>query len=88
MGHPGTFHFRELIEEVSNGVYEAGGKPAVFAVSDICDGVASRRCHPSTQFRLPTPGARPGQALYPQGRRVSRHRKWTGDADRAGIPGA
>jgi dihydroxy-acid dehydratase len=39
MGHPGTFHFRELIEEVSNGVYEAGGKPAVFAVSDICDGV-------------------------------------------------
>ncbi len=40
MGHPGTFHFRELIEEVSNGVYEAGGKPGVFTVSDICDGVA------------------------------------------------
>ncbi|MDQ0381372.1 dihydroxy-acid dehydratase [Amycolatopsis thermophila] len=39
MGHPGTFHFRELIEEVSNGVFEAGGKPGVFAVSDICDGV-------------------------------------------------
>jgi len=39
MGHPGMFHFRELVEEVSNGVYEAGGKPAVFAVSDICDGV-------------------------------------------------
>jgi len=39
MGHPGTFHFRELVEEVSNGVYEAGGKPGVFAVSDICDGV-------------------------------------------------
>ncbi len=39
MDHPGTFHFRELVEEVSNGVYEAGGKPAVFAVSDICDGV-------------------------------------------------
>lgn len=39
MGHPGTFHFRELIEEVSNGVYESGGKPGVFAVSDICDGV-------------------------------------------------
>jgi hypothetical protein len=41
MGHPGTFHFRELVKEVSNGVYEAGGKPAVFAVSDICDGVAA-----------------------------------------------
>jgi dihydroxy-acid dehydratase len=39
MGHPGTFHFRPLIEEVSNGVFEAGGKPAEFAVSDICDGV-------------------------------------------------
>ena len=39
MGHPGTFHFRGLIEEASNGVYEAGGKPGVFSVSDICDGV-------------------------------------------------
>jgi dihydroxy-acid dehydratase len=39
MGHPGTFHFRGLVEEVSNGVFEAGGKPAEFAVSDICDGV-------------------------------------------------
>jgi dihydroxy-acid dehydratase len=38
-GHPGTFHFRSLIEEVSNGVFEAGGKPGVFTVSDICDGV-------------------------------------------------
>jgi dihydroxy-acid dehydratase len=38
-GHPGTFHFRELIEEVSNGVFEAGGKPGIFTVSDICDGV-------------------------------------------------
>jgi dihydroxy-acid dehydratase len=39
MGHPGTFHFRQLVEEVNNGVYEAGGKPAEFVVSDICDGV-------------------------------------------------
>jgi dihydroxy-acid dehydratase len=39
MGHPGTFHFKELVDEVSNGVYEAGGKPGVFTVSDICDGV-------------------------------------------------
>jgi dihydroxy-acid dehydratase len=38
-GHPGTFHFRDLIQEVSNGVFEAGGKPAEFMVSDICDGV-------------------------------------------------
>jgi len=39
MGHPGTFHFRPLIEEISHGVFEAGGKPGVFTVSDICDGV-------------------------------------------------
>jgi dihydroxy-acid dehydratase len=39
MGHPGTFHFRDLDVEVSNGVYEMGGKPAEFVVSDICDGV-------------------------------------------------
>src|SRR5262245_17906172 len=39
MGHPGTFHFRGLIEEVSNGVFAAGGKSAEVVVSDICDGV-------------------------------------------------
>jgi dihydroxy-acid dehydratase len=39
MGHPGTFHFQPLIDEVSNGVFEAGGKPGVFNVSDVCDGV-------------------------------------------------
>jgi dihydroxy-acid dehydratase len=38
-GHPGTFHFEPLIAEVSHGVFEAGGKPGVFTVSDICDGV-------------------------------------------------
>src|SRR5215468_4099461 len=50
MGHPGTFHFRELVEEVSNGVFEAGGKPAVFAVSDICDGVA--QAHDGMSYSL------------------------------------
>jgi dihydroxy-acid dehydratase len=39
MGHPGTFHFKPLIDEVVHGVFEAGGKPGVFTVSDICDGV-------------------------------------------------
>jgi len=39
MGHPGTFHFEPLIAEVNHGVFEAGGKPGVFTVSDICDGV-------------------------------------------------
>src|SRR5947207_13953879 len=40
MGHPGTFHFRPLIEEVSNGVFEAGAEPGIFTVSDLCDCVA------------------------------------------------
>ena len=65
MGHPGTYHFRPLIEEVSNGVFEAGGKPGVFYASDICDGVAQAHRdellprlpgHPGATDR----GARPG----------------------------
>jgi dihydroxy-acid dehydratase len=50
MGHPGTFHFRPLIEEVSNGVFEAGGKPGVFYASDICDGVA--QAHAGMSYSL------------------------------------
>src|SRR6266699_2711518 len=50
MGHPGTFHFRPLVEEVSNGVFEAGGKPGVFTVSDICDGVA--QAHAGMSYSL------------------------------------
>ena len=50
MGHPGTFHFRPLIEEVSNGVFEAGGKPGVFTVSDNCDGVA--QAHSGMSYSL------------------------------------
>jgi len=49
-GHPGTFHFRPLIEEASNGVFEAGGKPGVFTVSDICDGVA--QAHEGMSYSL------------------------------------
>jgi len=50
MGHPGTFHFRPLVEEVSNGVFEAGGKPGVFYASDICDGVA--QAHAGMSYSL------------------------------------
>ncbi len=50
MGHPGTFHFRPLVEEVCNGVFEAGGKPGVFTVSDICDGVA--QAHAGMSYSL------------------------------------
>jgi dihydroxy-acid dehydratase len=50
MGHPGTFHFRPLIEEISNGVFEAGGKPGVFYASDICDGVV--QAHAGMSYSL------------------------------------
>lgn len=38
--HPGSFHLDVLSQEACIGVYEAGGKPAKFHVTDICDGWA------------------------------------------------
>ncbi|MBB5046680.1 dihydroxy-acid dehydratase [Rhodopseudomonas rhenobacensis] len=38
--HPGSFHLDVLADEASIGVYETGGKPAKFHVTDICDGWA------------------------------------------------
>ncbi|WP_291329504.1 dihydroxy-acid dehydratase [Desulfovibrio sp. UCD-KL4C] len=38
--HPGSYHLDILSEEASIGVYEAGGRPAKFHVTDICDGWA------------------------------------------------
>ncbi|MGQ9366530.1 dihydroxy-acid dehydratase [Azospirillum sp. ST 5-10] len=38
--HPGSFHLNVLNQEACTGVFEAGGKPAQFHVTDICDGWA------------------------------------------------
>lgn len=38
--HPGSKHLNQLVEEARTGVYKSGGKPAVYTVTDICDGVA------------------------------------------------
>ena len=38
--HPGSYHLDVLSDEASIGVYEAGGRPAKFHVTDICDGWA------------------------------------------------
>jgi dihydroxy-acid dehydratase len=38
--HPGSFHLRELSKHVEDGVKIAGGKPAYFNTTDICDGIA------------------------------------------------
>jgi dihydroxy-acid dehydratase len=38
--HPGSVHLGKVAEEAKLSVYEMNGKPAVYAVTDICDGVA------------------------------------------------
>ena len=39
--HPGSRHLGQLVDAAKNGVYKSGGKPAVYTVTDICDGVAT-----------------------------------------------
>ena len=50
--HPGSFHLDVLNEEACIGVYEAGGKPAKFHVTDICDGWAQG--HDGMNYILPS----------------------------------
>lgn len=38
--HPGSSHLDRLTEQVGIGVYETGGRPAKYHVTDICDGCA------------------------------------------------
>ncbi|MDF2988986.1 MAG: dihydroxy-acid and 6-phosphogluconate dehydratase [Eubacterium sp.] len=38
--HPGSTHLNQLTEQARNGVFEAGGCPARFHATDICDGCA------------------------------------------------
>jgi len=38
--HPGSFHLDSLSHEISSGIYQSGGKPSEFHVTDICDGWA------------------------------------------------
>ena len=39
--HPGSQHLKRLVKAAGNGVYKAGGKPAIYTVTDICDGLAT-----------------------------------------------
>ncbi len=39
--HPGSKHLKHLVDEAKVGVYKSGGKPAIYTVTDICDGLAS-----------------------------------------------
>ena len=38
--HPGSSHLDRLTEQVSIGIYEKGGRPAKYHVTDVCDGCA------------------------------------------------
>lgn len=50
--HPGSFHLDTLSQEAATGVYQAGGKPAQFHGTDICDGWAMS--HDGMNFILPS----------------------------------
>ena len=39
--HPGSRHLNRLVDAAGKGVYKAGGKPAAYTVTDICDGLAT-----------------------------------------------
>lgn len=38
--HPGSAHLNRLVHESDRGIYDAGGRPANYYVTDICDGEA------------------------------------------------
>ncbi len=38
--HPGSVHLNKLSDMVSRGVYVSQGKPGLYTVTDICDGIA------------------------------------------------
>lgn len=38
--HPGSIHLNELSTQAAYGVYEEGGFPAHYHVTDVCDGCA------------------------------------------------
>lgn len=38
--HPGSYHLDKLVDSTKNAVYASGCKPAVYTVTDMCDGIA------------------------------------------------
>jgi len=47
---PGHLHLNELVEEVKQGILEAGSRPFTFGVPGICDGIAMG--HPGMRYSL------------------------------------
>ncbi|WP_217362279.1 dihydroxy-acid dehydratase [Cohnella herbarum] len=50
--HPSSYHLGELVDEIEKGVFQLGGKPAVYTTTDICDGVA--QAHNGMHYSLPS----------------------------------
>lgn len=50
--HPSSYHLDELSGELEKGVFQAGGKPAIYTTTDICDGVA--QAHDGMHHSLPS----------------------------------
>jgi len=50
--HPSSYHLRELVDQIEKGVFQGGGKPAVFTTTDICDGIA--QAHQGMHYSLPS----------------------------------
>ncbi|MFK7694380.1 dihydroxy-acid dehydratase [Paenibacillus sp. HJGM_3] len=48
--HPSSYHLGELVAEMEKGVLQAGGKPAVYTTTDICDGIA--QAHAGMHYSL------------------------------------
>ncbi|MBU3177925.1 dihydroxy-acid dehydratase [Clostridium estertheticum] len=50
--HPGSAHLDILVEEACSGVYNKGGRPAKYFVTDICDGESQG--HDGINYSLPS----------------------------------
>ena len=50
--HPSSYHLNALVSEIEKGVFQTGGKPAIYTTTDICDGVA--QAHNGMNYSLPS----------------------------------
>ncbi|GIP33287.1 dihydroxy-acid dehydratase [Paenibacillus sp. J2TS4] len=50
--HPSSYHLNELVGEMEKGVFQMGGKPAIYTTTDICDGIA--QAHNGMHYSLPS----------------------------------
>lgn len=49
--HPGSAHLDQLVDEARRGVADAGGRPARYFATDMCDGIAQG--HDGINYSLP-----------------------------------